>query len=120
MCDQSYHFVKGESSINNHIGFRYTGHMSVHTFVHEPEGDGFVTYKSLVMAFTICDVFFSVTTIGQCVYHTSHVPVIILLFFQELKYNSIHVSNLWQTLKSCNDNDDNDNDNDNEKIFIAK
>lgn len=55
-----------------------------HFFVHEPKGQGFITDKRLVVAFSICDTTLKVTAVGESVHNVTQVPLVVGLFLKDL------------------------------------
>ena len=62
---------------NGRFWFQH-GHPVVHFFVHEPEGERFVSYQRLVVRLRIRNMLFSVPPVDQGMHDLPNVPFIIL------------------------------------------
>mmetsp|Transcript_40311 Transcript_40311/g.126894 ORF Transcript_40311/g.126894 Transcript_40311/m.126894 type:complete len:704 (-) Transcript_40311:165-2276(-) len=82
--DQSDHLVQGDSSVDDGVGGGEEGHAVVHLLVHEPEGDGLVTNKRLIVRFGVANNLLLVSSVCQRVYNMTHLPLIVRHLLQEL------------------------------------
>ena len=62
--DESDHLMESHAAVDDHVRFGQVGHVRVHVFVHQPEGQRLIPDQRLVMTLGVGDVSLTMTTIG--------------------------------------------------------
>ena len=62
--EHANHFMQREAAIDD-VTLVFVFHHGVHFFVHEPEGEGFVSYEGLVVGLCVGNCFFTVAAVGE-------------------------------------------------------
>ena len=75
--DESDHLMESDAAVDDHVRFGQVGHVRVHVFVHQPEGQRLVPDQRLIVALSISDVPLTVTTIGQREDDVPQVPLLV-------------------------------------------
>mmetsp|Transcript_13740 Transcript_13740/g.31730 ORF Transcript_13740/g.31730 Transcript_13740/m.31730 type:complete len:415 (+) Transcript_13740:249-1493(+) len=82
-CDEADHLVQGDAAVDDGVGGGQERHAVVHLLVHEPESDGLITNKSLVVRLGVADNLLLVSSVGQRVNNVAHLPLVVEHLLQE-------------------------------------
>ena len=80
---QADDLVEGDAALDDRV-LVLGGHVPIHLFVHEPEGEGLIADECLVVAFRVGDGGLAVAAVGEDAPEFVEVPVLVALVLEEL------------------------------------
>mmetsp|Transcript_53980 Transcript_53980/g.110172 ORF Transcript_53980/g.110172 Transcript_53980/m.110172 type:complete len:679 (+) Transcript_53980:411-2447(+) len=76
--------VHGDAAVHDRVRRRQQRHPVVHLLVHQPEGDGLVADKRLVVRLAVAHHLLLVAAVGEGVDDVAHVPLVVRAFLEQL------------------------------------
>src|SRR5579885_2300117 len=79
--DEADHLVQSDSPVDDNAGIG-SAHVPIQILIHQPESEGFIADKSLVVGFRVADMLLLAAAVQQDIVELAQIPILVALLLE--------------------------------------